>query len=90
MAYQVFGSITIAWVGDGTGPMSVPSAQSMTANNLVLGIGTTNSGGAIQVPGGDAPSTANVATACATLATNLAAALNVNIAGIQGWASGSP
>lgn len=90
MAYQVFGSITVAWVGDGSGPMSVPSAQSMTVNNLPLGLGTATNGGPVQVPGGDAPSTANIVTACASLATALSTALNVNIAGIQGWASGSP
>ena len=83
MAYQVVGSISIAWVPDGAGPMSVQSAQTLTVNTLFGG-----NGGPVLVPGADAPSTANVSTACSTLATNLAAALNAQIGRIQGFASG--
>lgn len=84
MAYQIYGSFTIAWVGDGCGQMSMPSAQVLEV------VAAPNLGNQVQVPGGDAPSTANVSTASTTLATTLAALLNAKIGQIQGFASGSP
>lgn len=81
MAYQLQVKGTMAWVGDGTGAMFVPSAQAM---NQMVSFAT--------VPGGDAPTAANIVTACNTAATALAAIFNtsVNLGVIQGWASGSP
>jgi len=81
--YVLKGIISVEWVGDGAGPMSVPSAQVLTVGN---DFGAN--GGFVTVPGGDAPSTANISTACSTLATNLAGALNASISQIQGFASG--
>ena len=79
MAYQlIIKSVEIAWVGDGAGAMSVPSAQALFAANLAP----------IQVPGGDAPTTGNITTACTTAGTNLATFFNASIAQIQGFATG--
>lgn len=82
MAYQLYGQFTIAWVGDGASAMSVPSAQVLTVNIA------PNLGSSQQVPGGDAPSTTNVSTACTNAATALAALLNAKIGQIQGFATG--
>lgn len=82
MAYVVTGSISIDWIGPGSGQTS-PNAQVLTVNTLFGG-----NGGPVPVPGGSAPTTGNVSTAVTTLATNLAAALNANIGQIQGFASG--
>ena len=89
MAYEVNGTINIAWIPDGAGPLTVPSQQS-------INIGTNPAFGpilgAIQgvvVPGADAPTQANILAAISTLATNLGATLTAaQIATIQGWASG--
>lgn len=80
--YVLTGSISISWVGDGVGPQSVPGAQTLKASI------PHSQAGVIPVPGGDAPSTANISTACATAATALAAQLNANIGQIQGFATG--
>jgi hypothetical protein len=69
----------IAWVGDGAGAMSVPSAQRL---KMVIPAPYT------QVPGGDAPSTANISAACLTASTALAALFNAQIGQIQGFATG--
>ena len=80
--YVMTGKMNISWVGDGAGPMSVASAQTLQAEvSYPLG-------NVVQVPGGDAPSTGNVSTACTSVATAIAALLNANIAQIQGFASG--
>lgn len=81
MAYQLQVIGTIAWVGDGTGQMSVPSAQSM---RQTVAFAT--------VPGNDAPTSGNITTACNTAATALAAIFNTttNLGIIQGWATGNP
>lgn len=84
MAYQLYGSFTIAWVGDGCGQMSVPGSQ------IIEVVAAPNLGNQTQVPGGDAPTTGNITTATTTLATTLAALLNAKIGQIQGFASGSP
>ncbi len=83
MSYQIRWTATICWVGDGGGPMEVPSAQVLTVNQA-----SASGGGLVLVPGANAPSTANVVTATGTVGTNMAAALNVNIAQIQGFATG--
>ena len=84
MAYQLLATFTVAWVGDGAGQMSVPGAQVLTQ------VMNQSTNGVIQIPGGDAPSTANITTACNSMATAAAAKLNANIAQIQGFASGNP
>lgn len=83
MAYKIRWEATVFWVPDGAGAMSVNSAQSLTETTKFGG-----NGGAVLVPGGDAPSTANITTACTTVGTNIAAAFNANIGQIQGFASG--
>lgn len=82
MAYVLTGKFNISWVGDGVGPMSVPSAQTLQAT---VGPGQATE---VVVPGGDSPTTGNVSTACTTLAAALAAILNANIGQIQGFATG--
>jgi hypothetical protein len=62
--------------------MSVASAQQIQASTLLV------PGNAVAVPGADAPTSANITTACATFGTNMAALLNANLAQIQGFASG--
>lgn len=83
MAYVINWSATIAWVGDGVGAMSVPSAQRLQQNS-----GFSANGGPVLVPGGDSPTTGNISTAATTVGTNIATALNNNIAQIQGFATG--
>ncbi len=83
MSYGLKWTASIVWIGDGVGPMEVPSAQVLTMTQA-----STGGGGIISVPGGDSPSTSNISTACTTMATNAAAALNANIAQIQGFSSG--
>lgn len=82
MAYMVWGELRISWVPDGAGPLTVLTAQSINAQ--------ASEYGAVQpvlVPGGDAPTAGNIATAAATLSAALAAALPT--AQIQGWATGN-
>jgi hypothetical protein len=85
MAYQLRWKVDIVWVGDGVNAMAVPSAQVLSVTqNSPLGAGM------IVVPGANAPTTGNISTACTTLGTNAAAALNGNITQIQGFATGGP
>lgn len=83
MPYQIRWQATVCWVGDGTGQMSVPSAQSIKYSTELGG-----AGGQIQVPGGDAPSQANFNTAAQALATNLGTSIAANLAQIQAFATG--
>lgn len=80
-------TVTAAFVPDGAGAMEVPSAQSLAAK-VVTAIG--NAGSPVVVPGGNAPSTANMSTALSALATQLGTFFNTsaNNAIINGWASG--
>lgn len=79
-------SATLYWAPDGAGSVTVPEAQSLQA---VLGDSGANAGtGYVLVPGGNAPSTANVNTAVTTAAATLSTYLQAQIAQIQGWASG--
>jgi hypothetical protein len=75
--YQVSFDISVEWVGDGAGPMSVPSAQRLKLK-----------GTPVQVPGGDSPSGANLNTAGTLIGTACQGLLVANIAQIQGFASG--
>ena len=87
MAYQIRASVTIMWIGDGAGPMEVGSAQVFTATAGPAAGSTVPS---IQVPGGNAPTSGNISTGCASLATAIAAVFNTaaNLAQIQGFATG--
>ncbi len=90
MAYLLIaspGGVKITWVGDGTNQMGVPGAQSLTA---AVSSQLNNSTLAVVVPGGDAPTSGNIQTACSTLGTNLGTFLTTpaNLATIQGWATG--
>ncbi len=82
MAYVIDWEARIKWVGDGCGPMAVASAQQLLVSTLL------QPSQAVQVPGGDAPSTANITTACTTVGTNMATLLNASISQIQGFATG--
>ena len=87
MAYQVFLKATFVWQPDGAGPgmSSGAGAQSIALDNFYGA-----NGGAVQVPGGDSPVAANITTALATAAANLANGVNNGplLAQIQGWSSG--
>lgn len=72
---------SVSWVGDGAGPMSVPSAQT-------LKIASGQYGGSVIVPGGDAPSGANLTAAGVTAGVNIGSGLNTNLGQIQGFATG--
>jgi hypothetical protein len=80
MAYRVTYTLNISWVPDGAGPMSVPSAQTK---------GVSQSG-ALVVPGANAPTAANIVTACAAAGADASTQLTTaaNLAQIQGFASG--
>lgn len=83
MSYGLKWQFSVVWIGDGVGPMEVPSAQVLTVTQA-----SPSGGGVIPIPGGDAPSTGNISTACSSAATAGAAVLNANIAQIQGFATG--
>ena len=83
MAYQLQGSITIMWQPEGAGSAVMGGAQSLNVSNQFHA-----NGDLVQVPGGDSPSTTNISTGCATLATNLAAAINAQLSQIKQWPKG--
>jgi hypothetical protein len=77
----------IVWIGDGSGPMSVPSAQRLKLTQTAI----------VQVPGGDSPSAANFNTAIGvtsgnvianSMASDLEAQVLANLTRIQGFATG--
>ena len=86
--YLMTGKITIAWAPDGAQSETVPMAQSMEASYDISGNAAQ---GFVLVPGGNAPSSGNIGTACTSIATALAAFLEAQpqLARIQGWATGS-
>jgi hypothetical protein len=81
------GGVKVTWVGDGTGQMAVPGAQSLTAAATSM---LNNNSLAIVVPGGDSPTSANIQTACTSLGTALGTFFTTaaNLATIQGWSTG--
>lgn len=81
MSYHIQYFATISYVGDGTGPMGVPGSPSRRFQQLAD----------IIVPGGNAPSSGNMATAATAVATDLTGQLQnaANLAQIQGWATGT-
>lgn len=84
MAYMMTAQVTVQWVPDGAGPLTVPSGPSL---QVVCGPNFANVP-AVVVPGADAPSTANITAAGATMIAAITTNMNLSIAQIQGWASG--
>ena len=87
MAYGLRYSLDVVWIGDGAGPMSVPSAQRLKLTQTAI----------VQVPGGDSPSAANFNTAIGvtsgnvianSMASDLEAQVLANLTQIQGFATG--
>ena len=77
MAYVANAVITIAYVGNGAGPMTVPEAQSFRipiAQQLM--------------PGGDTVTAGNLNTLGTSIGTAAQTALNANITQITGWSTG--
>jgi len=86
--YVIEATVNINWIGDGIGNFPQKQAQTL---QVAVSNGQTLAGFVspmILVPGGDAPSTGNISTACTTLGTTVATLLNANIAQIQGFATG--
>lgn len=83
MSYGLRATLTVVWLGDGAGPMSVPSAQ-----KLVLPFGNPGGSAIVPVPGGNAPSAANFNTAIDALTVQEKAAVLANLGQIQGFATG--
>lgn len=79
MAYGLKYSLDVVWIGDGVGPLSVPSAQRLKMVQSSI----------VPVPGGDAPSAANFNTAITgQMTTDLEAQVLANLGQIQGFATG--
>lgn len=79
MAYVLRYSLSVEWLPDGAGPMTVPDAQKLKLQQSSL----------VSVPGGDAPSQANFNTAISgAMVTDLEAQVATNLAQIQAWATG--
>jgi len=81
MSYLITYTATVSYFGDGTGPMEVagsPSRRFQQASTIV-------------VPGANAPSSANFATAATALATDLTTQLQnaATLASLQGMATGA-
>ena len=92
MAYVIRAQADIMWQPDGSGPLSWSgNAQKLTVTvdfNPTAASTLNFSSGLISVPGGDAPTTGNISTACTALGAAIAALFNANITQIQGFASG--
>lgn len=80
MAYGLRYQLSVVWLPDGAGPMTVPDAQVLTMFNSSI----------VTVPGGNAPTTDNFDTAIeGPMTADLEAQIDANIAQIQGFATGS-
>lgn len=81
--YQLVARVTAEWIGEGAGPMTVPSAQSLFV------LATQAVSGAV---GSSALTSAEITSACTSLGSMVAGQLNStsNLALMQGWASGNP
>lgn len=81
MAYRLRYSVNIDWIGDGTNAMVINSPTL----NFQNGAGVSS-----QVPGGDAPSSGNLQTACTNMATDIGNQMIVAsvLARIQAFATG--
>lgn len=83
--YLVAMTLKIQWAPDGAGPMTVPDAQ---VAEFSLGEQGSSSSSYVLVPGGNAPSMANINTAVVAAGATLSTAAQAAIAQIQGFASG--
>ena len=88
MAYFVKYKAEVVWVGDGLGAMGLPAAVSNSPAGA-QSIAFFNSV-PLQVPGGDAPSSANFGTAATAIATDLTTQLQAaaTLARLQAFATG--
>ena len=75
--YIIRYALEVCWVGDGTGPLSVPSAQKLRGGTLdmagltLAAVPAGQPTGTQPVPGGDSPSQSNFNTAISAMATDL-------------------
>ena len=94
MAFVLKYKVDIAWVPDGASAMEVPSSAVLTFfPSAANPAGVTLGGGAFAqgslIPGANAPSLANIATALANLSTDIQAQITAPVlARIQGFATG--
>ncbi len=86
--YVLTGSVTISWLPDGAGPMTVPSAQALKVLCDYIPAQTAIAAAPIAVPGGDAPSTSNLNTAAVAFGAAISTLLQANVTQIQGFATG--
>ena len=88
MAFQLRYKAEVLWVGDGQGPMGLPSnITNSAAGAQVLAFFNST---VIPIPGGDAPSSTNFGAAATAMATDLTTQLqNANtLARLQAFATG--
>ena len=79
MAYVIKYNLEVAWLPDGTGPMTIPDAQRIRFQQVTP----------VLVPGADAPTAANFNTAITGgMTTDLEAQVAAAIGQIQGFATG--
>ncbi len=80
MALQIRYSMSVCFVPDGAGPMSVPSAQVKTVTQSTV----------IVVGGANSPTAAQIVTACAAAGTDASNQFNTaaNLAQIDAFGSG--
>jgi hypothetical protein len=83
--YLVSMTLKVQWAPDGAASETVPNAQ---VAEFSLGPPGSSSGSYILVPGGNAPSTANINTAVVAAGAALSTAAQAAIAQIQGFATG--
>lgn len=84
--YLVGLKATIYWAADGAQALTVPEAQSLEAS-VELPQGNA-SASFVLVPGGNAPTAANINTAVTNAAALASTYLQGQIAAIQGWSTG--
>lgn len=93
MSFRLKYQVVVEYIGNGSGPVSVPSQQIITLGQLGLdGIGLqTYAGQPIgyqQVPGGNSPTQGNFDTATTAMATDISTAIAANLTQIQAFATG--
>lgn len=94
MAFVLKYKIDIAWVPDGVGPMEVPTSGVLTffpsaANPAGVSLGSGAFAQGSLIPGANAPTLANIATALTNLSTDVQAQITAAVlARIQAFATG--
>lgn len=94
MSFGLRARIDIVWLPDGASAMEVPTSQVLTLFNSANNPGGVTLGGgpmgpASLIPGANAPSLANIATALANLSTDIQAQITAPVlARIQAFATG--